>query len=360
MRIVKVSSRVIGSSLARPIISNCGQILIAGNSKISENTIKKFKRFGIKSVYIKTEVANDIYDIITDEIRKTNIHKFKSFIKGLNLKLDKNRKINIRKEIKLDKELKEKIIEIAWDLIKNINYSNKIKFVDIKSIEDYLYEHQINICILSVYMGKKLKFNDKKLEKLAVASLICDFGNLLLDSEKYLSNKILSKNERKEFEKHTQLGYDFFHNETDFKITEIIPIIEHHERVNGSGYPRGVRGDQMHIFSKIIAIADVYDALTSDRLHRLAFSQSDAVKMLMNDAGILYDSEITKLFIENIIPYPTGTRVLLSTNDIGIVTHEKESVFDLPIVAVLNGERKRWIDLSKNKEISIEKVIMTK
>ncbi|MDM8535014.1 HD domain-containing phosphohydrolase [Clostridiaceae bacterium HSG29] len=359
MRIVKVSSKIIGNSLARPIISNCGQVLIAENSKINENTIRKFDRFGIKSVYIKTEVINDIYDIITDRVRKKNVHKFKSFIKELNLKLDKTRKLSVRKEIKLDLKLKENIIEIVWDLIKNINFDNKIKFVDIKSAEDYLYEHQINICILSVYMGKKLRFNDKNLEKLAIASLICDFGNLLLDSEKYLSNKILSKKEKKEFEKHTSLGYEFFHNETDFKITEIIPIIEHHERVNGSGYPRGINGDKMHIFSKIIAIADVYDALTSDRLHRPAFSQSDAVRMLMNDAGVLYDYKLTKLFVENIISYPIGTRVLLSTNDIGIVTHEKENILDLPTVAVITGERKRWIDLSKNKEINIERVIMT-
>jgi len=70
MRVVKVYSRIIGSSLARPIISNCGQVLIAENSKINENTIKKFKRFGIKSVYIKTEITNDIYDIITDKLEK--------------------------------------------------------------------------------------------------------------------------------------------------------------------------------------------------------------------------------------------------------------------------------------------------
>ena len=197
MRIVRVSLKIIGNSLARPLMSNCGQILIAENSKINENTIKKFARFGIKSVYIKTDVISETHDIITEEIRKKNIHDFKNYIKELNLKLDKHRKINIRKKIKFDKELNLKIKLIVSNLIKNINFDSKIRFVDIKSTEDYLYEHQINVCILSIYMGKKMRFNDKKIEKLATAALICDFGNLLLDSRKYFSNKVFNNNEKK-------------------------------------------------------------------------------------------------------------------------------------------------------------------
>ncbi|MEA1976231.1 MAG: HD domain-containing phosphohydrolase, partial [Bacillota bacterium] len=242
-------------------------------------------------------------------------------------------------------------------LIENVDISNRIRFVDIKSNEDYLYEHQINVCILSIYIGKKLRFKENKLQKLAMASLICDYGNLLLNNEKYFSDELLNEKEKREFEKHTSLGYDFFHNETDFKITEILPALEHHERIDGSGYPRGVCGDKIHLFSKIIALVDVFDALTSDRPYRVQYSQSEAIEILLKGAGTLYDYDLTKLFTENIVMYPKGTKVLLSSNDIGIVTCQNKDSKESPNIILMDKEYKKWINLSKNKDIKIIKVL---
>ena len=359
VRFVNVSTSIINEMLARPIINNKGQILMSRDTSITENIIKKLQKLGIRSVYIRSQISSELEDVIDVTERKTATLEFKKFADGLYKNVTKAESLSVNKRIKTHNNLNKQIDIIANNLMKNVNYSKKMAIVDIKSTEDYLFEHQVSVCILSIYLARKFGLNNKDIKKLAKAALIFDYGNFLLKDKSILSKKELTKNERKEMEKHTVLGYDFFRKFTDFSITETIPTLEHHEKIDGSGYPRGITGDKMHIFSKIIAIADSYDALTSDRVYRKAYSQSEAIELLMGSAGMLYDFELTNLFVKNIIPYPRGSKVILSNNDIGFVINQNRDLPLRPKIIVISQTNKRYIDLAKDMSITIKHVLMT-
>jgi len=322
------------------------------------NIFKKLKQLGITSVYIKSEIKSELDDVIDLTERKKEVSEFKEFTNGLLYNLNKNDNSSVNKRIKMYKNINKQIDAIATKLINSVNYSKKISMVDIKSAEDYLFEHQINVCILSIYIGRKLQYNNKNIKKLAKAALIFDYGCFLLENKDLISKIKLTDKEKKEYEKHTTLGYDFLRNNLDFSITEIISSLEHHERVNGTGYPRGITGDKMHEFSRIIAIADVYDELTSSRIGKPAFPQNEAIEFLMGSAGSLYDFEFVNIFVKNIIPYPRGSKVMLSNGDIGFVINQNKNLALRPKVIVISGEKIGLVDLADETNITIRKVII--
>ena len=358
MRFVIISPSIVNQKIARPIVNNKGQVLIARNTVITANIFKKLKRLGISSVYIQSEIKSDLEDIIDLTDRKKEVKEFKKFASGLLFNMNKSGKISVNKKIKIYNDINKQINIIANKLIRNVNYSKKMSIVDIKSAEDYLFEHQINVCVLAIYIGRKLKYNNKEINKLAKAALIYDYGCFLLEDKDILSKGKLNNKEIKEYEKHTVLGYDFLKNNTDFLSTEIIPSLEHHERVNGSGYPRGITGDKMHEFSKIIAIADVYDEYTSSRPGKPACSQSEAIELLMGSAGSLYDFELTNLFVKNIVPYPRGTKVMLSNGDIAYVMNQNKDLPLRPKLIIISGSTNGFLDLALETNITIKNTVL--
>jgi len=358
MRFVRVSEEIIGDLLAQPIVNNKGQVLVSSESQLSENSIKMLKRQGIRSVYIQSEVTSELDEIVPLKERKEDIIEFKDFAEGVLSKASDIGRSNIRKKIKLHNTLNKRIDTIARDIIKKVNVNNKLSVVDIKSKTDYLYEHQINVCVLSIYLGRKLGLTNEKIIHLAKAALIYDYGNFLIDESFVLEDRKLTHEEIEKMQKHTQKAFDFFKKNTEFTITEILPALEHHERVDGKGYPMGKKKDEIHLFSKIIAITDAYDSLTSDRPFRKAYPQSEALELLMGSAGRAYDFELTKLFVQNIVPYPNGTKVMLSNKKIGFVINQNVELPLRPKIIVTNDSRIGLVDLKNEMDITIKKVIL--
>lgn len=358
MRFVRVSEGIIGDILAQPIINNKGQMLISSESQLTNKSITFLRRQGIRSVYIQSEISTELDEVVPLKERKEEILEFKDFAEGVLSKANDVGRLNIRKKIKLHNTLNKKIDTIARDLIKKVNVNNKLSVVDIKSKKDYLYEHQINVCVLSIYLGRKLGLENVQIIHLAKAALIYDYGNFLINESFVLEDRKLTKEEIGKMQKHTQKAFEFFKKRTEFTITEILPALEHHERVDGKGYPIGKTGDKIHLFSKIIAITDAYDSLTSDRPFRKAYPQSEALELLMGSAGRAYDFELTKLFVQNIVPYPNGTKVMLSNKKIGFVINQNIELPLRPKIIVTNDSRIGLIDLRNEMNITIKNVIL--
>lgn len=358
MRFVRLSDKIMNERLAQPIVNNKGQILVSKNQKLTEKHIKLLLRQGIRSVYISSEIKSSLKDIIPQEDRKEEIKEFKDFADGILSRVKNSSMKNIQKKIKLHNSLKKKIDVIARDLIRKVNINMKLSVVDIKTMSDYLYEHQVNVCILSIYLGRKLGLDQVKIKHLAKAALIYDYGNFLINENFLLENRKLTEEETLKVRKHTQAAYDFFRDHTDFSVTEILPALEHHERIDGRGYPMKKKGDKIHLFSKIIAITDAYDSLTSDRPFRKAYPQSEAIELLMGSAGRAYDFELTNIFVRNIVPYPNGTKVLLSDHKVGFVINQNPELPLRPKIIVTSDRFTGLIDLKEHMNITIKRVTL--
>ncbi len=359
MRLVPLSSLREGSELAKTIFDPEGRILLAKGVIIKSNIIKRIRAAGIMSVYINDEYSDtEIEDIIKPELRQKVVKTIKdSFNKFFGF-TSSNGKINKNVSKQIDQNMMN--INFLVSSIVDEIYSQKdilIKIVDIKTLDNYIYEHCVSVAILSIIMGIELKFNKDKLTHLAFGAILHDLGKTYVPKEILLKKGKLDDNEYDIIKNHSKQGYEYLKDNMYVSSIPRVITLQHHERVDGTGYPNGLKGDEINDCAKIVAIADVYDALTSDRPYRAAMSPNEALEYIMGASGTLFDYEMVRAFVRRVVPYPEGTLVKLSNGDVGVV-EETNAKFTLrPKIKLImhNGAEvnNMYFDLIDEKNINI-------
>lgn len=343
--------------LGKDIYDEKGRTLLSQNTKLTNRYIEKIKSLGIYSLYIKDKYSDvEINDIISPKIKNKAMITIKDTYKNFQENYNDNNKYS--KEI-IDKTNNDisNISSLAEKIIDDI-LSQKdvvVNIIDIKSSDNYTYQHSLNVSILSIILGLELELDKKHLKYLAIGALLHDIGKTLIPKDILFKKGPLTDEEFKIMKSHSLKGYNYL------KISEEIPspsriiAIQHHEKIDGSGYPNGLKDKDIYFLSKIVAIADVYDALTSDRPYRNAMSPNEALEYLYSNCTKQFDIQLVKKFSNRIIPYPIGSMVKLSNGDKAIVKHINKGFPLRPKVQTINNNKS--IDLILEKNIVIEKTI---
>ncbi len=218
-----------------------------------------------------------------------------------------------------------------------------------KHFDEYLYNHSVNVAVVSLALGVKAGLSRSHLQELGMAALLHDLGKAFLPPELLKKSGQFSEAERKQLLQHPALGVRALlrvkqYNEALLK--RIMVICEHHE---------AVKGGNQHFYSRVIAVAETFDALTSDRPHRKAFLPDAAVKMMIDMGGKRLDRDIVALFVQSLGLFPCGTCVRLNTGELAIVFHPAmdPKTWMLPIVRIIRDEKglpyrsPRQVDLSE-------------
>lgn len=184
---------------------------------------------------------------------------------------------------------------------------------------EYLNIHSLNVAFLSVSLGKKLGFTDDRLKNITLSGFLHDIGKIFLDQTILNKSGKLTNNEFNEIKKHSVLGYKFVSENLEVDSEVLSGILEHHERVDGSGYPRGLKGDKISYFAKIMGIVDSYDAITNDTVYREAMTNDAAIKVINSWKGIHFNEVLTSFFVDVFSYHAIGTPVLLDTGETGII-----------------------------------------
>jgi HD-GYP domain-containing protein (c-di-GMP phosphodiesterase class II) len=200
--------------------------------------------------------------------------------------------------------------------------------------ENYLYQHSVNCAILALAIGEMLKLPPHRLIELGIGALLHDIGMLKLPEYLYLSAKPLEPKEWQMIKAHPMLGYRLLKG---FSVSDAIALTswEHHERLNGSGYPRGLAGDKIALYSRILAVADSYDAITSKRTFKQAQEGHPGLLELLKGRRTLYEEAAVKALVYCLSLYPLGSLVLLSNGAIGRVIRTNPQSPKSPIVQIL-------------------------
>ncbi|MCL1882760.1 MAG: HD-GYP domain-containing protein [Defluviitaleaceae bacterium] len=222
-------------------------------------------------------------------------------------------------------------------------------------IDDYPYLHSLSVAMLSVSTGSALGFDIRQLLKLARCAILHDIG------KPRVPYNIMSKKGKLTEEEHTVMREHSMNGALNLKTkgfgdSELWNgIMFHHEKVDGSGYPKGLTKDEIPIFSKIIAVADMYDAVTSARPHRDPITPAEAFELISSEVGKSFDYDIVKAFTKNLQLYPMGTTVELSDNRRAVVVNN-DNVLRPSVRVAYTGE---LIDLSEssNLNLAIVKVV---
>lgn len=210
----------------------------------------------------------------------------------------------------------------------------------VKEKDTYSYEHSIRAAILAAVFGRHLGLPPITMQNLCMGVLLSEVGMAKIDTEILQKKGKLTPEEYSQVQKHVEYGAEILSHTPGISEQVIQVVWNHHERHNGSGYPRQLRGQQIHPLGKIAGIVDCYDAMTSPRNHARLVSTSEAMSNLYKMRNREFQSELVEQFIQAIGLYPTGTLVQLSTDEVGVIIAQNPERRLQPKVMVVLDENK--------------------
>ena len=258
-------------------------------------------------------------------------------------------------------ELDFKVVsEKIRDIVEYVKEDRRYLMRVLKNIEpapekNYLATHSVRSTILAIIIGTYLKLPTHRLLELGIAALVHEAGMLKVPSHLYLSNRPLTPQEKKAILTHPILGYTMLKS-FDFPLAVCLAALEHHERENGTGYPRQLPGEKISLYSKIIAVACSYEALSSKRPHKEAKDGYTGMLELLKNDGKQYDDTIVRALVLSLSIYPIGLYVLLSNGKKGQVIDVNPENSKFPVVEIFGDVtpdgRNKTVQTAPN-EISI-------
>lgn len=344
MRKVRLENLTPNMRLGKSIYHYNNLLLKEGTSNLTK-FVPNFINLGISYVYIEDKVSEDIEieDVISEETRV----KCKSALQ--------NSIRSIQSQGTPDTSFfSEAVTNLLDEILANPNVL--ISLSDIGTTDDSTLVHSVNTTVFSLLIAQQLNFSMLELRKLTEGALLHDIGKTLLRQDILFKTSPITSEEFSHIKEHSLLGYTLLRQNPNFTELSRLITLQHHERLDGSGYPYGLKKDDIHAFSKIVAIADMYDALTAERCYRSGLTNYDAYRILMKDSGTKIDSELLSIFLKHIAIYPNGTIVRLSDGTRGIVKSQNYQAPFRPLVRIIDDrfeEPVKLYDLNLMEELSI-------
>jgi len=344
VRYVPIDDLEPGQFLGRTIFSSNGTVLLNEGVQLTVYMISTLKRIGITFVYIRDELYDDvdIPEVISEETKR-------AVIRQMNEVFD---------SVRSGKEFSTKSVSITIDQLLEDIMRNKdvlIQLADIRSEENANYLHAMNVCMMSSVVGMNMGFSPAQMKELAIGALLHDIGKVGAPAE-----GDESEDPRKH---HAWRGFEALKGRREYSLLIAHVAFQHHEHVNGTGRPRAIDGSAIHIYAKIVAVANAYDNLVStfDENGRRILPH-EACERLMAMAGRQLDRNVLVEFLKTVSVYPTGSSVRLTNKEVGVVVGQHRGLPSRPIVRVVKRDDDeldvKEFDLAKHPTLFVEAVLM--
>ena len=241
------------------------------------------------------------------------------------------------------------------------NRNAMMSLVRLKSANEYTYLHSVAVCVLMIAVGKQLGLTEEELRLAGVAGLLHDIGKMVIPPEVLDKPGKLTDEEFMVMKSHPQHGWDILKSCYQVHDTALDVCLHHHERVDGKGYPEKISGDALTLFARMGAVCDVYDAISSDRCYKKAWSPAESIQKMASWREGHFDERVFQAFVKSIGIYPNSSLVRLKSGRLGVVLEQSKKSLTTPIVKVFFSTRANAyvpmeiIDLTKGTD-SIEKL----
>ena len=331
MRLISINILKSGMKIGRTIYNEAGHPLLKADAIVSDRIIDRLKQLNIRYVYIDDLISSgiEVEESVPTEKRMKIVNQITdSFhkIKGLNFQ---------DASLVLDKQSKV-IGVIVDDLLDSILNSEEILTVltDAFLYDEYLYQHSFQVTLYSLAIAKELGYSSNDLRNIGIGAMLHDVGKLMVPTSILLKPGRLSDEEYETMKHHTTYGFDILRNLHTISLLVAHCAFQHHERLDGSGYPRGLVDYEIHPYAKVIAVADVFDAVTSNRVYREKMLPSQGICIIDAGSGTLYDAKVVEALKRSVVHYPNGTIVMLSDGRRGVVAKQNIADSSRPIIRI--------------------------
>lgn len=313
--------------LGKNILSNDGSILLRAGVRLTDRYISKLKELGVMHIYVEDGRLDDVK--VEDEgllkLKQVYMKNMSKIVRNLSI----GNKVETRDSLRIVEDLVEYIIDCG-DVDKSL--------YDIKTYDNYTYIHCIDTSVMATFLGISMKYGEHDIKELGVSASLHDIGKTKIPHKIINKKGKLTNKEFEEMRKHPVYGRKILEKHVGISQRALDAIEQHHERVDGLGYPNGLKEKEISSFGKIISICDVYDAVSNDRVYRKKMSPNDAYELILGGSGTMFDPHFVKKFKDTFAIYPIGCCVKLSNGVEGYVIKQNKGFPDRPIIRVLYDE----------------------
>ncbi|WP_138435976.1 HD-GYP domain-containing protein [Marinobacter shengliensis] len=328
-----------------------------------EETIEKIRRMGVQYVYIDVEKGLDSQDAETaQEVDQRNEQALQN---AGEQRPGIQHKVALTEEIVIAQRIHSQAQGLVGSFMNNVKMGAAIDIAPIHQLADelqnsvlrnanalsclgrirekdnYLLEHSVNLSVLMSLFGNYRHLPADVLHQTVVGALLHDLGKILTPDDILHKPGRLTAEEFEVMKLHARHSRDILASTEGIGEIAVITAAQHHEKLDGSGYPEGLKGEEITEYGRMVAITDVYDAITSDRVYHKGMTPSQGLKKLLEWSGDHLDPELVKQFIRCIGLYPVGSLVLLESGRLGVVVETNDQDQRLPVVRVMYHTRFR-------------------
>ena len=336
-----------GMKIDQSIIDGTNRVLIARGALLDDFMIQGLLKLGISGVYVR-EGEEEIVESSADEpVAPATLETIEK------LKVSDRTSVSISESVRArvaegvtylysntnSEQLADTTKNITNELMKAIEENDAIA-VDISALkvsDEYTFKHSVDVATMSMIVAKKLGMSHEEIYDIGISGLLHDIGKSKIPNELLNKPGALTEEEFEIMKQHSVFGYRILQEKKDIKDSIKLAVLQHHEKINGNGYPMGVETDKICSFAKIISVVDIYDALVTERPYKHGFSPRDAVEMLM---AMTAELDIVSLrgFMGSVILYPVGTTIELSNGERArVVENYEEAILRPKVVGLKTG-----------------------
>lgn len=292
MRSIAIEDIKDGQILAKNVYDKEGRLLLKEGTTIKRLYISRLEDMGLPFVYIRDELLEEQIekeDLVSDNVKID----FVRIMMGLHKNLEEKKQVNAKEIHQIINKVLEDVGTSKNLIISGVDfYSDKIK----------IFAHSLNVAVLSILIGKFMRYNDFQLKDLALGAMLHDIGKISDSGEG-----------------HAQAGFELLKNLPEMKVQVAHVAFQHHENFDGTGYPRALKGDEIQEYAKIVAVANYYDSLSFMSPAGERMYPYQAIERIMSLSRTMFDPVIVDAFTKYVAPFPVGAFVRLSNGRYAVV-----------------------------------------
>lgn len=328
----------IGCSLNKDIFNEKGVLILPKETVLTEEHVTGL--MNLNTALSEDDVVKSAETVTTE----TKIENAVIMVKDIFEEVRLTKKIPIM-------EIRNHVIPTIVETTEKCNIITL--FNQLAAVDDYTFRHNIGVGVIATLLGKWLQLTGADLSLLTMAATLHDIGKMSIPQEIINKPDKLTKEEFAIMKKHTVYGYELLHNQVGLSPKVALAALEHHERIDGSGYPFGVKEEKIDYFSRIIAVADVFHAMTSRRSYHEATPFYEILKQMQDEAFGKLDPVIVYAFLQHMMYVMIGCEVILTDGSRGKIIMINPQDPTNPLIRI----ESKFIDLSHTHELNIEKIV---
>jgi len=357
MRLIATTQCQPGEILGKTIYLDNGTVLVGEGVTLTQRMIDRLIHMNVTSMYIQDPLTADIEveEVVSEQTRREAMGLINETFRKLQEDPKKFR--NSFSNIQFGKQFRAVMSTVIDELKRNRSAMNLLGSAT--AADTYIFAHSFNVALYTTALALKAGYNEKELMDIGVGAMLHDIGKMALPMEVLNKPGRLTDEEYAIIQQHTVYGFDLIRQQDGISLLSAHCAFQHHERLDGTGYPRKLSGEQIHPYARLLSVCDVYDALTSHRVYRSPMLPHEAMEILYAGVNKVFFQNAVELMRDTIALYPIGLTVTLNTGETGVVVDYNQGYPSRPIVRIIRNEAGEAvtspyeIDLSKQMTLMI-------